>query len=295
MLLDSLNSLFLVANNISGNLSGTANSLWDALSNSLSTFGSTFLDGFIKIIAALLILFIGRIIARVIRTAIEKLLTVARFNEGSEKVGLTDMLRKGSITASPSGLLAKFVYYIIMLFVFIAACDFLGWTQISQKFSDLIDYLPRLFIGAVIFTLGYWLASFVRDFILAGSKSLGSSTGSIIGTIVFYFLLMMTTIMALDQAGIDTSFVTGNIQIILGAILLAMALAYGLAARGTMEDLISGFFKKSKIAKGQRIRVKDVEGEVIELDNVSVTVRTANDTVVVPMKDLAQNNVHLLG
>lgn len=289
-----LNSLLAV-----GNVTGEVSRGWNALTGSLATsFGeltTTFASGFIKIVIALLILFIGRIIARIIRRAVEKVLEVARFNEGAEKLNVTDMLRRGNIDSTPASLLSKFIYYTIMLFVMIATFDYLGWNVISEKFADLIDYLPRLLIAGVIFTLGFWVANFVRDFAVASLKSVGSaSTANIVGTGAFWAILVMATVTALNQAGINTNFLTQNVQIILGAVLFALALAYGLAARGTMEDLISGFFNKKKFDKGQRIRVGEVEGEVVNSDNVSVTVRTGSNTVVIPMKELSASHVHIL-
>lgn len=285
----------LAARNVADQFTGGANALWGALTNSLSTFGGTFVNGFIKVIVALLIFYIGKMIAGIIKKGVEKLLEVAKFNTAADKLQISDMLRRGNVDATPSSLLAKFVYYLIMLFVLIATFDFMGLTVISEKFSELINYMPRLLVAAVIFTLGFWLANFVRDFVKASSDSLGASTGSIVSTVIFYVILFMASVMALDQAGINTSFITGNVQIILGALLLGFAIAYGFASRGITEDLISGLFNKNKIEKGEKIRINDIEGEVVSSDNVSITVRTANDTVIVPNKELSKSNVHKLG
>lgn len=270
------------------------NGLSEALTSSLSVFGGTFVSGFMKVLVALIILFIGRIIANIIRRVVEKLLDVSRFDVAAEKINFTDMLRRGNVSASPSAIVSKFVYYLIMLFVMIAAFNHLGWTVISEKFAELINWLPRLFIAGVIFALGYWLANFARDFAAASFKSMGSSAGNMISTAIFYVIMVIVTITAVNQAGIDTSFIDQNISLILGGVLAALAISYGLGARGIMNDLVSGFFKKKKLNTGQRVRIGEVEGEITELDNVSVTVRTGSESVVIPMKKLEDVNIHLL-
>ncbi len=265
------------------------------ITDSLSSFGKQFMGALPKIFAALAILIIGWIIARVIRGVVAKLLDLAKFDELADKINATEMLQKGNITAKPSDIFAKFAYWIIMLLVFITATNSLGWTVVSEKLGDLIDYLPKLFTAGIIFAIGIWIASFIRDIIAAATSSMGVSTGNIISNAVFYFLATMITLTSLEQAGVKTDIITSNIFIILGTVLIAGGIAYGFAAREILTNILSGYFGRSKYEVGQRIRVNDVEGEITGLDNISVTVQTANDIVIVPIKKLIENDVHILG
>ena len=49
--------------------------------------------------------------------------------------------------------------------------------------------------------------------------------------------------MALEQVGIDTSIVTSSVQIILAAIGLGLALAFGLGGREVAAEIIRSFVK----------------------------------------------------
>lgn len=265
------------------------------ITESLRSFGKKFVDAVPSILTLFIILVGGWILARVLRGVVAKLLDLAKFDELAEKMQITDMLKRGNITAKPSGIVAKFAYWIVMLLVFITATNSLGLTVVSEKLGTLIDYLPKLFSAGIIFAIGIWIASFIRDFISAATSSMGVSTGNIISGFVFYFLATMVTLTALQQVGVDTSIITSNIFIILGAVLIAGAIAYGFASRDILTNILSSYFSRNKYSVGQHIRVRDVEGKITELDNISVTVQTANDIVVVPIRKLIENDVHILG
>ena len=265
------------------------------ITDSLSSFGKKIMEALPLILMVIIILIGGWILARVIRGIVAKLLDLAKFDEMAEKVQVTDMLKRGNITAKPSGIVSKFAYWIVMLLVFITATNSLGLTVVSEKLGDLIDYLPRLFSAGIIFAIGIWIASFIRDFIAAATSSMGVSTGNIISGFVFYFLATMVTLTALQQLNIDTSIITSNIFIILGAVLIAGAIAYGFASREILTNILSSYFSRNKYSIGQHIRVRDVEGKITELDNISVTIQTSNDLVVVPIRKLIENDVHILG
>jgi len=265
------------------------------ITESLSSFGKQFMGALPLIFTVIVILVVGWILARIIRGVVAKLLDLAKFDEVADKMQVTEMLERGNITAKPSGIVAKFAYWIVMLLVFITATNSLGWTVVSEKLGDLIDYLPRLFSAGIIFAIGIWIASFIRDIISAATSSMGVSTGNIISSFVFYFLATMVTLTALQQVNINTDIITSNIFIILGAVLIAGAIAYGFASRDILTNILSSYFSRNKYEIGQHIRVRDVEGKITDLDNISVTIQTANDIVVVPIRKLIENDVHILG
>ena len=63
--------------------------------------------------------------------------------------------------------------------------------------------------------------------------------GKIISGFVFYFLVVIITITALDQIGIDTSIITSNVVLILGAILLAASISYGIASKTILSNMLA--------------------------------------------------------
>jgi hypothetical protein len=265
----------------------------ELLFSSMQAFAEQVMRVFPNVLGALFILLIGWLIAKLISKGIVKLLKVTKFDTLADKVNTSELLEKGGIKLTASELIAKFVYLMIMLLVFITACDTLGWTTVSNEISHLIGLLPTILTAVVIFIIGTYFATFVRDIIKGATSSIGISAGSIIGNVVFYILMAIVSITALQQAGIDTSVLQSNIILILGAILIAAAISYGFASREILSNVLASFFTRNTFTKGKVIAIDDIEGVIIDANNISITVQTATDKVIIPTHQLISNRVRL--
>lgn len=98
----------------------------EVLLESFKSFGQQFSAALPSVIGAILILLIGWVIAKVVSGAIGRLLKVVKFEKLAEKVGVNQMLEKSNIKNDASGLISKFIYWIMMLLVIITASDALG-------------------------------------------------------------------------------------------------------------------------------------------------------------------------
>ncbi|KAA3638080.1 MAG: hypothetical protein DWQ02_05580, partial [Bacteroidetes bacterium] len=237
----------------------------------------------------------GWLIARLISAGITRLLKLVKFDTLSEKIKFTDFLSKANVQISPSGLIGKFAYWILMLLVIISASDAMGWAAVSNEVSKLIGYLPNLLIAIIFFVVGTFIASFVRDFIKGATNSLGISTGKLISTVVFYLLFIIVTLTALEQAGVDTSIITSNLLMIMGAILAAAAISYGIASRDLLANIMASFFCRRTFHVGQVIEVKGIKGKIISVNNVSVIIQNENENkIVIPAHRLLTNEVKII-
>ena len=76
------------------------------------------------------------------------------------------------------------------------------------------------------------------------TKSLGGNAGAVLGNILYYFIMLMVVITAMDQMGIQTDLISKNILIIVAAVLVAGGLAYSYAASEIMRNMLSSFYSK---------------------------------------------------
>ncbi|MEL6922953.1 MAG: mechanosensitive ion channel domain-containing protein [Bacteroidota bacterium] len=271
-------------------------STWsDLFFNSLTTFGQKLMGALPGIIGALLILLLGWLFAKVISSAVRKLLSVMRFDKLADRVNVKDFLEKANIKLTPSGLISRFVYWLIILLVIITASDALGWSAVSEEISKLLGYLPQLLAAIVFFIVGVYIASFVRDVILGATRTLSISAGKIISTFVFYLLMMLVTLTALEQAGIDTSIITSNLLLIIGAIMAAAAISYGFASRDVLSNILGSFFSRRTFTKGQKIEIDGQVGEIVAMNNISVTIRISdNERLVIPAQQLITKQIRII-
>lgn len=208
-----------------------------------------------------------------------------------DNLNIAEFISKTGIKVTPSQLVGKFVYWIILLLFFVTASDTLGWTVVSNSIRDLINYLPKLFSAIVIFVIGLYIANFVRKALIGLFDSLGVSTGKIVSSFAFYIILVIISLTALKQAGIDTSAITSNVNLIIGGIILAFAVSFGFAARNILGNILSTFYSRNTFKVGQKIELGDIKGEIEKIETVSVTIKTAKGKFVVPSSRLVSENV----
>ncbi|HHM21375.1 MAG TPA: mechanosensitive ion channel [Bacteroidetes bacterium] len=251
--------------------------------HSFQTFGQKLLSAVSGMLGALFILLLGWFIARLIARGVTRLLRLVKFDSLAKKLRADELLEKANIRHSPSKLMGTFVYWILLLLVIISASDALGWMVVSQEVSKLLGLLPNVLVAIVLFVVGFRIASFARDFIQGAASSMNIDTGKIIGSIVFYLLLILITLTALNQAGVDTGIITNNLMLILGAALATAAISYGLASKDVLANILAGFYSRRTFHTGQVVEVDGVRGEIVAENNISLTLKSANgEFTVVP-------------
>jgi hypothetical protein len=262
---------------------------------SFKSFGAKFMGAVPSIIGAIVIFVIGYIIAILLSRAVTKILKITKFDALAEKVNATQYLEKANISISPSKLVGKFVYWILLLIVLITASETLGWDAVSNEISKLVAFIPKLFIAIVILILGTFIASFIRDLIEGATKSLGISTGKIIASIVFYLLFITIFLTALNQAGVDTSIITSNFLLILGTVLISAAISYGFASRDILSNILAGYFSRNMYTKGMKIEIEGTKGVIEGINNIGVVIKEeSGDIVIIPTHHLINEKVRII-
>lgn len=269
-------------------------SISNIFTSSLLSFVQAVMQSMPKVIGALLLLIIGWLLARGVALVAAKILKVMKFDSLAGRVKAQQMLEKAHISLSPSEIIGKFVYWIILLLFFVTATDTLGLPIVSTQISKLIAFLPTLLSGIFIFILGTYIAGFFRDIIHTVTSSLGVTTGKVISTFVFYFLLIIVALTTLQQIGIDTTIITSNVVLFLGAILLSASISYGFASREVLSNILASFFTKRTFLVGQVIKVDDVQGQITRIDGISITLQTPTEKIVLPIKSLIDRKVYII-
>ncbi|MEQ9146939.1 MAG: mechanosensitive ion channel, partial [Cytophagales bacterium] len=174
---------------------------------------------------------------------------------------------------------------------FVTASDTLGWTVVSTSIGDLLGYLPKLFSAIIIFVIGFYISTMVRKALHGILESLSISSGVMLSSIAFYIILVVITLTALNQAGIDTSIITSNVTLIVGGFLLAFAISFGLGSRDVLANILSSFYAKRNFEIGQKITVKGISGTIEMLDGASCVIKTAKGKTIIPSKYLLTEEV----
>lgn len=126
------------------------------------------------------------------------------------------------------------VFWLIILTVIVSTTHRLGIDVLNTQVQEVIDFIPDLLTASTIIIIGYLIAPKIKEVL----TSLGSNAGRVLANVLYYFIMIMIMITAIDQLGIDTDLISKNILIIVGVILLAGGVAYRYAAREIIRNML---------------------------------------------------------
>ncbi len=263
--------------------------IFDTLGSILKDIGSA-LPG---ILGAIIVLVIGWLITKIVTFILKKVLKLANVDRLSEKLNEAQLFGDSDIKIEISKVLVGFVKWVLRLVFIIVAADVMNLKIISSEIANLLRYLPILLSAMVILMIGLYAAKLVKKAITAVMESMGVGGSKIVGNLVFYIIVIFVGITALNQAGIDTVIITSNFTIILGAFLLAIALALGLGSKEVVGDLLRTFYTRKIYEVGDKVKIKKIEGEVESIDHISMVIKTSKGKIVMPIKKVVENTVEI--
>ncbi|AGL19633.1 TM helix repeat-containing protein [Actinoplanes sp. N902-109] len=152
------------------------------------------------LLAFLLILVVGYVLARLLRTVTAKALHRVGFDRAVERGAVGRALGD---RIQPSDLCAKIVFYAVMLFALQLAFGIWGPNPVSDLLTALVAWLPRAFVAVVIVVVAAAVGGAVRDLISSALGGLGY--GRLLGRVAYGLIVALGVIAALDQVRIATS------------------------------------------------------------------------------------------
>src|SRR5919109_1082271 len=194
-----------------------------------TSFAQVFGELIPALLGALIIVFAGYLLARVLEKLVERFLRRIRLNSLLERGGVTQAVERSGSEVNPTRVLSKLVFWLVMFAVILIAANALGLQSLANVFSELVSYLPSVIAAIVIILIGIVLGGVVGGLIAAAVGAMRG--GRALARIGRGGVILLAVFMALQELGIATDIVTTAFAILFGAIALALALAFGLGNR----------------------------------------------------------------
>jgi hypothetical protein len=147
-----------------------------------------------------------------------------------------------SSTRTPSEIAGVVVLVGILLFATVPAADVLNLPALTLIITGLLAIFGRLLVGLAVFAVGLYLANLAYSLI----TSSGSRQSKFLGQTARIAIIALVAAMALQQAGIAPNIVNLAFGLLLGAIAVAIALAFGLGGRDVAADQLRDWLKDFK-------------------------------------------------
>jgi hypothetical protein len=192
-----------------------------------------------NIIGAVIVLVIFYFLGRLLARWITKFLTSIRFNEVPVKLGLAKQPIEGQW--SPASIVGYIGLALIMLFAVIMAAELLEFTIVSELVSQLTEFLGLVILAVIILGIGIFLANLAANMLRPRSQTLASAARILI--------MVLVIAMALRTMGFANEIIILGFSLMLGAIALAVAIAFGLGGREPARNLLDRWTKSIKSEK----------------------------------------------
>ena len=203
----------------------------DVFVASLTSFWTQLASFVPQLLAALVLLFVGWILANLARTGVIKLLDLLRFDSLAEKTGIEAFLKQGHVDISLGRLIANLVYWVIIFIVIVTVANSLGLHMVAELFNKIVLYIPNVIVAILVLVFGVLVARIINRLVFAYMNNIGVQGALTISTLSEYAVIIFVVFIALEQLEIGTTLLTAAFQIGFGAIGLALALAFGLGGR----------------------------------------------------------------
>ena len=208
----------------------------------LSAFSQRLAIISVELLLLLGIIVLAAAVALVVGAIVPRLLSLLRFDRLAARIGLTGALHRSSLTAPPSHYVGRFLAWITLFVVFIAGSASLNlpWTQ--RIVDRGLLFVPAFVSAVVIAIAGALFAEFIARGSLIAAVNAGWRAASLVSAIARVLVLLLASAMALEQIGVAPVVVAATFSILLGGVVLAVALAFGLGGRNLARDYLKRKF-----------------------------------------------------
>ena len=206
-----------------------------------------------NLLAMMTILVIGLVFAWIVKRLLLRFLRAIRFDNVSERWGVTLILSKGGMAYSPSNLLSRFFYWVIVLVTLILGINALEVAATQNFVAQFFNYLPHLFVAILILVIGYLIAIFLGQAAVIAAVNAQMESARLLSGAVRWFIIILSLTMGLYHLGIAEKVIVAAFSITFGGIVLALSIAFGWGGRELAKDFLERLSKR----KGGRDKEND--------------------------------------
>jgi hypothetical protein len=216
--------------------------LSEVLRTTLGEFGARLQAFAPNLLAMLVLLVAGAVVAGAVRFALAFLLPLLGVDRFVERSGIGDVARRAGLTRRPSRTIALAVAWVVLGTFVLLAVAALNIQVAVGLVSQAFAWLPHLLVAIALLLAGGLVAGFARRSVLIAAVNAGLPSARLLASGAHAALIVLFAAMALEQVGLGQRVVLTAFAISFGGVVLALALAFGLAgkevARESLERLL---------------------------------------------------------
>ena len=206
-----------------------------------------------RIIVLVIIAFVGWVVAYALKVSLRSLLRLIKFDKLSESAGASALLTKAALPPATE-LLSRFAFWVAWLGFILLGVSVLGILGLQDQIARFFLFLPRLFVALFIIFFGLLAASFFSRAALLAAVNANLPSPRLLSVSLRTVIIIFVLSMVFEELGVADQTVLLAFGIAFGAMMLGLAIAFGLGGK----DLARQFLEK-RLVHSRKDEVKEDE------------------------------------
>lgn len=251
-------------------------------------------------VLAIVVIFLGYLVALLFREIATRLLRrwsarlVGVVEKMSHRRGVAMPLEQAEAETVVVSVTSRIVFWLVFAIFLAAATTVVGFPVVSTWLEGFAAYLPRVLAAVAVLLLGILAGHVARILVLSTAASAGLTYARTLAQTVHAGVVLIAAVIAIEELGVQVTFLIVIGAIVLGAVLGGAALAFGLGARGAVSNLVACHYLARTYRVGHRIRIDGIEGAIVAIEPTSVVLQTSEGRVSIPARTFAEKPSTLL-
>ncbi len=203
----------------------------DVISFTLQNLWTGFVLFLPNFLGALVIFFVGLVIAAGLSKVVEKLVDALKLDRLLEQFGLGKLLERADLRLDSGRFIGVLVQWFFVVVTLLAVSDILKLEAFSNFLSQVLLYVPNIIIAVLIMLAGVVMAAFLSRLVRASVLAARLHSAHFLGALTKWSVLVFSFLAALSQLGIAGALVNTLIMGFVAMLALAGGLAFGLGGR----------------------------------------------------------------
>lgn len=233
----------------------------EAIMTSLAGAMAMFFAVIPKILGVVAVLIVGWFIAWLVGKGVHSVLHAVKFNDLADRAGLSDFVARTGEKADASEMIATIAKWFVRLIALVVAFDALGLPAVSGVMNSLLLWLPNLVVAVIALVIGGLAATALSNLVRGTASEAGLDRPDVLAKVAKTAVWAFAILVAVSQIGIATDLVNTLFMASIGALALALALAFGLGSRDTAAAIVRHWYAGSQATAPQTARVTTAAGD----------------------------------
>jgi hypothetical protein len=199
-----------------------------------------------RLLLALVVVIIGWLLSKAARFAVERGLRAVNFTVLTERAGTDNFLQQAGLRGDTTTLFGLVAYWLAILATLMIAFNGLGLTYITDLLGRVVLFTPKLLVAMLVVVFGSYCARFVGGAVYTYCVDAQIPDADLLGRIARYLIVIFVVMIAIGQVEVGGDIVQRTFLILLGGLVLALALAFGLGGKDWAAAMLERWWPRHK-------------------------------------------------